>query len=262
MIDYLSINRKAWNEKTEIHFSSEFYDMPSFLKGETSLNDIELELLGDLEGKSVLHLQCHFGQDSISLARLGAKVTAVDLSDVAIAKGKELAQQLDADVSFICSDIYDLEQHLDDQFDIVFTSYGTIGWLPDLSKWANIVDTFLNDKGKFVMVDFHPVVWMHDDNFEKIIYKYSNDGPIVEQIEGTYTNQDAEISTKTVGWNHGMAEIMSSLMNQGLALKHFDEIDYSPYPCFSGLIEIEPGKFQVESLKGRIPMLYSLVFLK
>src|SRR5688572_730649 len=136
--DYLEKNRRLWNARTDVHVTSEFYELDKFLAGKSSLNEIELNLLGDLKGKSVLHLQCHFGQDSISLARLGAEVTGVDLSDKAIAKAKELAKQTGANAEFICTDIYELPQHLDKKFDVVFTSYGTIGWLPDLDKWAKI----------------------------------------------------------------------------------------------------------------------------
>ena len=141
--DYLEINKQTWNNKTEVHIDSEFYDNENFLKGKSSLNAIELKLLGDFSNKKILHLQCHFGQDSLSLARLGAKVTGVDLSDQAIEKAKEFNEKLNLDAQFICCDVYDLPNHLDEKFDIVFTSYGTIGWLPDLTKWANLVSKFL-----------------------------------------------------------------------------------------------------------------------
>ena len=172
--NYIEINRQSWNSRLESHLRSDFYDVAGFLNGKSSLNSFELELLGDVTGKSILHLQCHFGQDTLSLARMGAKVTGVDLSDKAIAEANRLAQQMHLDATFICCDIYDLLNHLDHQFDIVFTSYGTIGWLPDLSKWANIVSRFLKPGGNFVFVEFHPVVWMFDDEFDKIGYNYFN----------------------------------------------------------------------------------------
>src|SRR5688572_1276513 len=106
--DYLAVNRNSWNKRTDFHFNSEFYDVEGFLKGKSSLNDIELQLLGDVKGKSILHLQCHFGQDSISLNRLGASVTGVDLSDKAIERAGELAKKAGSDARFICCDLYDL----------------------------------------------------------------------------------------------------------------------------------------------------------
>src|SRR6476620_9886728 len=124
--DYLAINKKTWNSKTDVHIASDFYDTESFINGKSTLNEIELALLGDVSGKRILHLQCHFGQDTISLARLGATTVGIDLSDKAIDKATELATQLNVDAKFLCSDVYDLPNHLDEQFDIVFTSYGTI----------------------------------------------------------------------------------------------------------------------------------------
>ena len=168
--NYIEINRQSWNNRIDTHLKSEFYDLEKFIKGKNSLNSIELELLGDLSGKTILHLQCHFGQDTISLSRLGAEVTGVDLSDKAIESAKQIAKQTKSNTTFICCDIYDLPNYLDKQFDIVFASYGTIGWLPDIDKWAKIVTKFLKPNGQFVFVEFHPVVWMFDDNFEKISY--------------------------------------------------------------------------------------------
>lgn len=260
--NYLDINRKSWNEKTQVHVDSDFYDMKSFLAGETSLNSIELDLLGDIKGKRILHLQCHFGQDTISLAKLGASVTGVDLSDAAIAKARELATQMDADVSFICCDIYDLPNHLDEQFDYVFSSYGTITWLPDLDKWAKLISSFLKPGGKFVFVEFHPVVWMFDDNFEKIGYNYFNDGAIIESESGTYADRSAEMRPENVTWNHSMSEVIGSLIAAGLNLQSFNEFDYSPYNCFNKTIELAPRKYRIEHLGNKIPMVYALVAKK
>ena len=148
---HLNTNKNLWNNKVAHHVASDFYKMDDFLNGKTSLNTIELDLLGNIEGKSVLHLQCHFGQDSISLARLGAKVTAIDFSEIAIEKAKEIATQTNTNVDFICCNIYDLSNFLNKKFDVVFTSYGTIGWLPDIIKWANIVSHYLKPKGQFVI---------------------------------------------------------------------------------------------------------------
>jgi 2-polyprenyl-3-methyl-5-hydroxy-6-metoxy-1,4-benzoquinol methylase len=191
-MNYLEMNRAGWNAKTPVHVNSAFYDMPGFLAGNTSLKDLELGLLGDVKGKRVLHLQCHFGQDSLSLARMGAHVTGVDFSDVAIEKATSLAAELQLDATFIHSDVYSLKEHLSGSFDIVFTSYGTIGWLPDLKLWADIVQYFLKPGGQFVMVDFHPVVWMFDERFQSVTYSYFNTGPIVERSEGTYADRDKQ----------------------------------------------------------------------
>jgi SAM-dependent methyltransferase len=256
--NYIEINKKSWNDRVEPHLNYNFYDIDSFLNGNSSLNDIEVELLGNVKDKSILHLQCHFGQDTISLGRLGAKVTGVDLSDKAIDRAKELAKKTNIDAKFICCDVYDLPNHLNEKFDIVFTSYGTIGWLPDLDKWAKVISNFLKPKGKFVIVEFHPVLWMFDYNFEKIEYNYFNSGAIVETGSGTYADKNADIKPNTVTWNHSMSEIFTSLINNGLEIISFEEFDYSPYNCFNKTIEIAPKKYRIEHLDNKIPMLYSI----
>jgi len=260
--NYIETNRESWNNRTDAHLKSEFYDLPAFLKGNSSLNDIELNLLGDVEGKTILHLQCHFGQDTISLSRLGAEVTGVDLSDKAINNARQIAKETESEAKFICCDIYDLPNHLEQEFDMVFTSYGTIGWLPDLDKWAKIVSKFLKPNGKFVFVEFHPVVWMFDDNFEKIEYNYFNSGAIVETESGTYADKTADINQEFVVWNHGLAEVMNSLIKNGLEINSLEEFDYSPYDCFNKTIEIEPKKYRIKHLENKIPMVYSIVSTK
>lgn len=182
MENYLEINKNSWNSKVDTHLKSDFYFVDEFLNGRTSLNSIELELLGDIKDKSILHLQCHFGQDSISLSRMGAKVTGIDLSDKAIEAAKDLVKKTGTDTQFICTDLYNLPNVLDRKFDVVFTSYGTIGWLPDLNKWAKIISHFLKPNGKFIMAEFHPVVWMFDDDFEVVKYNYFNEAPIYRNI--------------------------------------------------------------------------------
>jgi len=256
--DYLDINREGWNARTELHFNSEFYDNKSFLEGRNSLNSIEMDLLGDVSGKKILHLQCHFGQDTISLSRMGAKCTGVDLSDKAIEKARELAAETGEDVHFICSDVYGLDKVLDEYFDIVFTSYGTIGWLPDMDRWAAIIDRFLKPGGTFVFAEFHPAVWMFNNDFSRIEYSYFNRQEIVEELEESYSDGKLEKKVQEVSWNHDLGEVLEALLSKGLQIQAFHEFDYSPYPCFKNMIEPEPGKFQISNLKGKLPMVYSL----
>lgn len=259
---YLEINRQSWNNRTDTHLKSDFYNLEGFLKGQTSLNTIELDLLGDIKGKKILHLQCHFGQDTISLSRLGATVTGVDLSDKAIESAKQIASQTNSNAQFICCDIYDLPNHLDEQFDLVFTSYGTIGWLPDLDKWAQVISKFLKPNGQLVFVEFHPVVWMFDDDFDKIGYSYFNSGAIVETENGTYADKEAAISQSYVMWNHSLSEVVNSLTRHGIQINTLDEYDYSPYNCFNHTVEFEPHKYRIAHLDNKIPMVYAIVATK
>lgn len=256
--DYLEKNRESWNKRTTVHIDSDFYDNDSFIDGRSSLNSIELDLFGDVTGKKILHLQCHFGQDSISLSRMGADVTGMDLSDHAIETAKGLASKTGQSTKFVCCDVYDLPNHLNEKFDIVFTSYGTIGWLPDLDKWANVVQQFLKPGGEFIFAEFHPVVWMFDDDFTKVGYNYFNVEPIQETESGTYTDRNADIESEFITWNHPMGEVFMSLIGAGLEIKELHEFDYSPYDCFQHTIEFEPGKFRIKHLENKIPMVFSL----
>ena len=261
-LNYFETNRKSWNEKTKVHIKSDFYDNENFLKGKSSLKPVELNLLGNVTGKSILHLQCHFGQDSISLGRLGASVTGVDISDEAIKQATAFAAQTHSQAKFICCNVYDLPASLTGQFDIVFTSYGTIGWLPDLDRWAGIISRFLKPDGKFVLVEFHPVVWMFDDEFNSVGYNYFNTGPIIENEKGDYADPQALIGQELVGWNHSISEILNNLIKNGIEINSFDEFDYSPFNCFKHTNETEPGKFRIQHLKNKIPILYSILATK
>lgn len=256
--NYIHFNKIAWNSKTEVHINSEFYDMSGFLNGKSTLNDIELELLGDISNKKILHLQCHFGQDTMTFSRMGALATGIDLSDKAIDKAVELAQKLQLNTTFICCDIYDTPEYIDEKFDIVFTSYGTIGWLPDLNKWAKVISHFLKPNGSFIMVDFHPFVWMYDNDFKEVFYNYFNIEPIIEEQTGTYADRNSAIETKTFGWNHPISDILNSLIRSGLEINCFNEYDYSPYNCFNPTEEIEPNKFRITHFGNKIPMIYAI----
>lgn len=257
-MDYININKNSWNAKVDYHLKSDFYFVDEFIAGRTSLNEPELELLGDIQGKKILHLQCHFGQDSISLARMGAEVTAVDLSDKAIVEARILAEKCGVDVNFIESNVYDLPNVLEEKFDIVFTSYGVIGWLPDLEKWAKVIQHFLKPNGEFIMIEFHPVIWMFDDDFTKVAYDYQSTEPIVETYEGTYADKDAAITQEYVMWNHALSEVFQSLINQNLEIKHFLEYDWSPYACFKHTVEVEKGKYRISKFDKKVPLVFSI----
>ncbi|WP_242929086.1 class I SAM-dependent methyltransferase [Pontibacter vulgaris] len=256
---YFEANRSLWNKKTPVHIDSAFYNMPAFLSGKTSLNAIELEEVGDVSGKTLLHLQCHFGQDSLSWARMGAKVTGVDISDEAVNQARQLNTQLGLDASFVRANIYDLKENLQGQFDVIFTSYGTIGWLPDLTKWADIIAQFLKPGGTFYIVDFHPVLWMFDEEFTHIKYSYHNtQEPIVSESTGTYADRDAPIKQVEYGWNHGLGEIISALTAAGLSIEFLHEYPYSPYNCFANTVQGKDGYWRIKNLENKIPMLYSI----
>lgn len=235
------------------------------------LTPIELNELGDVNGKKMLHLQCHFGLDSLCWARMGAAVTGVDLSDAAIDEAKKLNNEMGLTAKFICCNVYDLKENLkgspeggdlEGAFDIVFTSFGVIGWLPDLDKWASIINHFLKPGGVFYMAEFHPVVWMFDDEFTKIEYAYENREMIVIDNYGTYTDRNAEIRGKEYSWNHSLSEVLNALIKNGLQIQLFNEFMYSPYPNFRNSVELNPGQWHIQGMEGKIPMIFSVMAVK
>src|SRR5215217_1434203 len=179
-INYLEINNALWNERVNHHLDSDFYDVEGFKAGNTSLKEIELELLGNPEGKELLHLQCHFGQDTLSLARMGATVTGIDFSETGIEAANALAQELNIPATFICSDVYEANKVIRSKADIIFTTYGVLGWLPDLQRWAKVVADCIKPGGELILVEFHPVTWMYDNEFNKPTYSYFNKEMIIE----------------------------------------------------------------------------------
>lgn len=255
---YFKSNLKLWNKRTAIHKSSEFYDVEGFKKGKNVLTNIELAELGDVSGKSMLHLQCHFGLDSMSWARLGAEVTGIDFSDAAIDTARKINDELGLNARFICSNVYDLKQQPDQKFDIVFTSFGVVGWLPDLNRWADIISHFLKPGGTFYMAEFHPVVWMFDDEFTKLTYSYFNSGVLEIEQEGTYTDRNADIKFNEYSWNHSISEVINALINHGLNINLMNEHDYSPYDCFRNTVKNDDGNFFIEGYEKVLPMVYSI----
>jgi SAM-dependent methyltransferase len=259
---YFAANRTSWNKRTMVHRDSSFYDVDTFKQGKTSLNNIELTEVGDVKGRSLLHLQCHFGMDTMSWEREGAIVTGVDLSDTAISLAEDIAATLQLNARFICCNVYDLQQHLDEKFDIVFTSYGTIGWLPDLDKWAKLISFYLKPGGLFYIVDFHPALWMMDEQFEHIKYDYFNTAVIAEENTGTYTDRNAPIKNDEYSWNHPFSEIFGALLNNGLAIEQFNEFPFSSYNCFNSLEQGSDVLWRIKGMDEKLPMMYSIKAVK
>ena len=263
MQEYFDKNKELWNAKVPIHVKSELYDMQAFLAGKSSLDKASLSHLGDIKGKKVLHLQCHFGQDSLSMARMGAKVTALDISDVAIDKARELNVQLGLDAKFVVCNLYDAKEHIQEKFDIVYTSYGTIAWLPDLNKWADIIHHFLVPGGKLVFLEFHPVLDMlnwDNCNFEYDYFKTKE--PYLEITQGTYADPKADIKMKEYFWNHSMMEVIQGLQSANLKLHTFQEYDYSPYDVFGAMTERADREYIMNKMPVAFPYFYALVYLK
>ena len=227
MEEYFETNKRRWNELVDIHAASEEYDLEGFLAGKNSLHRIELEKLGDVSGKSLLHLQCHFGLDTISWARLGAKATGVDFSETAIELAREIARHAGVDAEFVCSNVYDLPENLVGEFDIVFTSYGVLCWLNDMDEWARIIAHYLKPGGVFLLVESHPFMWVFDDESEELKQRYSywhSDEPLSWEEDGTYADEKAKVTNKkSYEWQHTVSDILNALINAGLTIDEIGE---------------------------------------
>lgn len=257
--DYLALNKEAWNQRVPAHLNSAFYDLEGFRQGASSLDPIVTDILGDVSGKRLLHLQCHFGQDTLSLQRMGAYCTGVDFSDVAITKAQALAHELDLEAKFVCTDVYSLPDELSGKFDLIFISYGTITWLPDLDEWARVIKHFLDpETGRLVFVEFHPFIWMWNNELTAISYPYFNTQPHSEQFEGTYADKDAQIKTTHVFWNHPLSEVFRSLQRVELEITSFQEYAHSPYDVLAGMIKVDNWKYVQKDFRDRIPYVYSI----
>ncbi len=253
---FFETNKATWNTKVKVHAKSEMYDIEAFKNGKSSLMPYELEALGDVSGKSLLHLQCHFGQDTLSWSRLGAKCTGVDLSDEGIKLAKQLNAELNLDAEFVCCNVLDTSEFVKDEFDIVFTSYGVIGWLPDLKPWGKMIAERLKPGGTFFMAEFHPIVWMFDYLEDKPVMKYGymQDDVIYEEYEGTYANENSKMISKEYAWNHGLGEVVTALTEAGLHVEYLKEFDESPYDVLPDLIETDSGMYVTKD------KLYPLMF--
>jgi SAM-dependent methyltransferase len=243
--EYFETNKQTWNKKVQVHTQSDFYKLDDFVKGASSLNGYELDALGDVTGKSLLHLQCHFGQDTLSWARLGAQCTGIDFSDEGIAFAKALSEKINVPADFVCCNVLDTSHHISQTFDIVLASYGTIGWLPDLKPWGKMIAERLMPGGTFYIIDFHPIAWMFDytSDTPRMQYGYHQDQVIYEEYEGTYADNTSRMVSKEYGWNHGIAEVVTALIDAGLRVESLQEYDASPYDVLPHLVKQENGLY-------------------
>ncbi len=263
MDEYLKANKARWDELVPIHLRSSFYDVDGFKAGRISLSPIEREELGDVTGRRLLHLQCHIGLDTISWARLGAHVVGVDFSQAAIDAAKELAAATGTEADFIQADVADLPHSLDGRFDIVFTSYGVICWLPDLEKWAAAAARCLVPEGVFYIAEFHPFACVFDDESSeaKLRYPYFNPGkPLAfEGNEGSYADPSARLTTNiNYAWSHSLSEVVNALIAAGLSLDFIHEFEVSPEPFRPNMQRGDDGWYRLKELGESVPLLFSI----
>ncbi|MEI6309711.1 MAG: class I SAM-dependent methyltransferase [bacterium] len=260
---FLEANRMLWDSLVAIHQRSRFYDLDNFLEGKSSLLAIEREEVGSVEGCSLLHLQCHFGMDTLSWARLGAQATGVDFSPRAIEEACALRDRLKLPAEFICCDLYDLPQRLEKRFQVVYTSYGVLCWLPDLPRWGRVVAHFLETGGRFVLVEGHPFLNVFANGSQesslRVAYSYFHrPEPSRWEVDGDYADPQAQVNLPSYEWTHSLSDILNALLQAGLELESLREFPWAMYQCFPFLEQRPDGFWQMPGGVDSIPMLFSL----
>ena len=263
----LEINRSWWDERVPIHVASDFYDVGRFRDGGSTLRPFELEEVGDVNGKRLVHLQCHFGLDTLSWARCGASAVGLDFSAPAVAAANELAAETGLDARFVAADVHDAVEALGgERFDVVYTGLGALNWLPDLSPWARVVAALLADGGFLYLSEFHPLTWIYaDDELEiESDYFHAPEGVDFDDGQGSYADLDASTEhDATLEWAHTLADVVGAVLGAGLRLELLSEHDYTLFPRFSHLIEdretLGAGVvYRQPEGRPRLPLMYSL----
>ena len=273
MDNYATVNRANWDERVPAHAASPDYGVERFISDPRYLSDVvrfDLPLLGDVAGLRGVHLQCHIGTDTISLARLGASMTGVDFSEPAIIQARALAERTGADATFVRSDVYDAADAVGAGiFDLVFTGVGALCWLPSVSRWARTVASLLRQNGRLFIREGHPVLWTlgdsRDDGLVALEYPYfEQDEPVTFDEGGTYVSTDVVFEhTVTHEWNHGMGEIVTSLLDAGMAITSLTEHGSVPWEAIPGQMEqIGGGEWRLADRPQRLPHSYTLQAVK
>lgn len=256
-------NRRYWDEITPVHVGSALYDVQGFLAGGDSLGAAESALLGDVTGLRLLHLQCHFGLDSLSLARRGARVTGVDFSATALAQARRLACEagLDASARFVDSDLLRLDDTLHERFDLVFTSIGTVCWLADINRWGEVVAAMTAEQGRFVFLDDHPVGLAHDPDAQGLPmqgYDYFRRAePITEESGPDYADPSYRARHRNHSHIWPISDVLGALERAGMrvqGLREYDRMRWQLLPC---MVRDEAGEWRLPAGMPRLPLMYS-----
>lgn len=258
---WFDANRRWWDERVPIHIASTFYDVEGFRKGRSTLESFEVAEMPDVSGRSLLHLQCHFGLDTLSWARRGALVTGLDFSSKAIAAACDLASSVALEATFVSGSLYDAPELVHRQFDVVYTGKGALTWLPDLDRWAKVVADLLAPGGSLYLVDFHPFVDVFSYQELRVEAPYFRRGEEIvdEDRHGSYAQLDAStVHNHTVQWSHTMGDIVSAIADHGLRIRFLHEFDYTLFPRWPWLETGPDGDYRLPSKVPPLPLLFSI----
>jgi SAM-dependent methyltransferase len=268
MNEHLLANQRWWDEAVPVHAASAFYDVEGFKAGKTSLLPVELAEVGEVRGKSLLHLQCHFGLDTLSWARQGASVTGIDFSAAAIDTAQKLAAETGIEARFLQTDLYDLPKVLDGEFDIVFTSYGVLVWLADIREWARIAASFLKPGGVFYIIEAHPLSDALAEDASADAFRldgsyFEKPEPTRWEGEGDYADATAKFENKvTYEYSHSLGDIVSSLIDAGLQVEFLHEHPFCAWARLPSMSRGDDGYYRLPGDDARFPFMFSLRALK
>lgn len=259
---HAEVNASAWDLRTAVHLDSLYYGLDAFKQGELSLKPPERALLEEPLGERLLHLQCHFGLDTLSWARLGAEVTGVDISPASITAATQLADELGVGATFVCGDVQSLGG-LGEPFDVVFSSYGVVCWLSSLSRWAAQISRNLRSGGRFILVEFHPVLeLLYPGKVSGQGHYFSTGDALPHHSTGTYTDPTAPVSYWEYRWQHTTSDVVTALVEAGFVLESFREYPYCSYRLCEDLDTYDEGVWKVSDAEGLVPYMYSLTAVK
>jgi SAM-dependent methyltransferase len=263
--DFFDANRRNWNDRAVIHLANRtgFYGIESLRAGDNTLHPIEDAELGDVSGRRVCHLQCHFGLDTIRLARRGADIVGLDFSAPAIAGAIRLAAELGVPARFVEGNVYDARTLIDGDFDLVLSTWGTICWLPDMPRWGQVVASLLAPGGAFYIADMHPCFAPFEERDGKLVVEYGwntpPEAPLVFVDATTYNGDPTPLANpKTFQWIHSLGSITSALIGTGLRLAFLHEHETLPWRGLPLLVEQGRGMYRLPDGHPRLPLSFSL----
>lgn len=262
--EWADLNRRWWDERAPIHVDSELYDVPGFLAhpDATTLRPFEIDEVGDVGGRTLVHPQCHFGLDTLSWARRGAQVTGLDFSEAAVAAATDVAATAGLGAEFVAGDVYDAVDLVAGRtFDVVYTGLGALNWLPDIDRWAQVMAALAVPGGVVYLAEFHPVHQILGDDDLAVTYPYfhDSDAPLELDEPGTYADLDATTEhNRTVEWTHGLGAVVTAIIDAGLTIELLHEFDHTLFPRWPFLVKSGRDTYRLPDHVPSIPLMYSL----
>lgn len=268
----LELNRASWDERAPLHAASGDYEVERFVAEPGHLSEVvrfDLPRLGDIHGLRAVHLQCHIGTDTLSLARLGAEVCGLDFSAASLAQARQLAERCGAGIGYVESDVYQAAQVLPaEAFDLVYTGIGALCWLPSIERWARVVASLLKPGGRLFIREGHPMMWAIDEEREDALHVdlpyFERAEPLVWECDTTYVESpDTLTATVTHIWNHGLGEIITALLSHGMEITALEEHQSLPWNALPGrMSQHADGEWRLDEAPWRLPLSYTLQAIK